>query len=253
MSRARELPSFWSTIDELAARDTNAGWGSSVRRLCELLPASWGYTLLALHDPDDPGPVAGWHVPAMLHPVPEFVPDRERIVAEWMAEFDLRAEPTLLENLRQAGTHRVLHKRSMMGEAELRQTPTFELWRRLGVGDELIGAHSLSPRCEVWFCFNRSGEDRFDEDDAKLLLRAIRGLGRMCRWLALSRGLLPGMAPLSDREQAALPLLLGPQPLKVCAGQVGMNPPAFRQLARSVYQKLGVTSRPELMALWLRS
>lgn len=120
----------------------------------------------------------------------------------------------------------------------------------LEVGSRICVAVPLAPDCETYVMLDRRPrEPDFTAKDAELVARALTGLTTHLRAAALGRGVLPLGRLLTPRERQVLDLLGAGPSEKEIAAALGLTVRSTHQIIVAVYRKLGVRSRPELMAL----
>jgi DNA-binding CsgD family transcriptional regulator len=83
-----------------------------------------------------------------------------------------------------------------------------------------------------------------------MVMAAMSGVGRR---LALAHGLVDARRPLTRRERETLHHLLVGRLEKQIAAAMGLSERTLHHHVTALYQKFGVQSRAELMALFLRS
>lgn len=88
---------------------------------------------------------------------------------------------------------------------------------------------------------------------ARALTRTLRGLADISARWCMSFGLLVGDGHLAPRLHQALTYLLTGLSEKEIAWEMDLSPASLHQYVVEIYRHLGVQSRAELMALWLRS
>lgn len=120
----------------------------------------------------------------------------------------------------------------------------------LEIGSRICVAVPLAPDCEAYAMLDRRPrEPTFTERDAELAAQAMTGLAIHLRAAALARGVLPLGRLLTPREREVLDHLGTGQSEKEIAAALGLTVRSTHQIVVAVYRKLGVRSRPELMAL----
>lgn len=124
------------------------------------------------------------------------------------------------------------------------------LLEALEIGSRICVAVPLAPDCEAYAILDRRPrEPDFTERDAELVAEAMSGLTIHLRAAALARGVLPLGRLLTPREREVLDHLGTGLSEKEIAAELGLTVRSTHQIVVAVYRKLGVRSRPELMAL----
>src|SRR5690606_34764831 len=97
----------------------------------------------------------------------------------------------------------------------------------------------------------RDRHARFTEAEANLAAATLRGLMWFHRQLLRDRGLLLVQSPLTPQERNVFTHLLSEKPIKQIAAAINLSPHTVGDHIKSIFRKYGVTSRTELMAIWL--
>ena len=162
-------------------------------------------------------------------------------------------DPQVVLSVENAGHSRVHLLRDAVSE-EAWQTHWMKQWlERQGVGERMVGAFTLSEESESYFLVDRPpGEAPFSEDDRNKYLELLTSFPRLHYWLFLERGLVkPAQRPLSPRERQILKLLIGPKPEKDLADELALSKGTVHNYISDIYKNYGVSSRYELVQLWL--
>jgi DNA-binding CsgD family transcriptional regulator len=110
----------------------------------------------------------------------------------------------------------------------------------------------VNERCESYFVFSRGAQrPRFSESERDALAYALRGLSWFHRHMVLFYGVLGSSAPLTATERGVLRHLLAGAADKGIAAELQVGVHGARKHVAALYEKFGVSSRAELMALWL--
>ncbi|AWV90890.1 helix-turn-helix transcriptional regulator [Bradymonas sediminis] len=179
---------------------------------------------------------------------------RDAIAADWMASTPNIFEDVLLKNV----------TRYMGKPGALCQTPErFDplVWRKsvlrdlfceTGITSRLTANQPVGESFDLTFGFDRIGRSEpFSVRDCQVLRVMLEHLGPLARSFGQQRGFLPGLKVLSPRERSVLRYLLGPLSEKEIAHELNLSTGWLHQVVVSIYRKLNVRSRPELMSIWL--
>ncbi len=243
----------WRLLLDLTARAAQEGNASPqeavrglVRGLAGPLNAYGEMTILAVRNLSAPAddPLRGFRAGAVLISGPGMRNPRlaERFLKDELVKDELARWLTA-----RAGQPRV-QRQSTAIEARWAETRTADFMRRVGHGDHLIAGCPLHRTVEVYVSFVRPvGAAPFDEHDQRLLTEALPVLRPWCERWAQVFGLFPGQTPLSRRERQAVGLLFSALSEKALAHELGLSVGTAHQYVVSIYRKLGVGSRQELL------
>ena len=229
------------------AEALDRNWQRIVALLLSATGAERGFVLVARQDPADANdPLDGWRPAALMYAPGPTVENEKKIVGAWRrVEDNLLNTPSVRAQVARAGKHRAhLFRDFPRGEAEQ------ELFDSLRIVDRMTAVHHISAHCEIYFGMDRR-EGEFSEEHRAWATIAMQSVGIVGRWTAISLGALPGMSPLTPRERSVLQRLLGPQAEAAIADSLGVSVGHAHQVVNSIYRKLAVRSRAELMSLWL--
>lgn len=123
-----------------------------------------------------------------------------------------------------------------------------------GIGERMVGAFHLSDVAESYFLLDRPPEaEPFTEQDKQRFVEELISFPRLHYWLFLERGLVqPAQRPFSPRERSVLRELMGPNSEQEIADQLKLSKGTMHNYVTDIYKNLGVSSRYELMQLWLQ-
>ncbi len=229
------------------ARELNAGVGIVLEHMQELFPDCVGWVCLSCRDDAS---AVGWEPISLLHC--DVKANRREIVELWFKERDLEQSPSAQLSLDGAGTVRAVRSRGRMTASEWDDSFVRTDLEVVGMRDRLVGGYPVGTHAELFIGLDKpmSCTDFTPEDEA-LLETVMHTLHQFARCLVTSFGILDGDRPFTKRERETLGHLLSGASEKQIAGELGLKRSSLHQLVVQVYRKLGVQSRPELMALWL--
>ena len=226
-------------------------------KLCELTESHNAFCVLALCNNENPtlplseDPLDGWRATESM----AFRGSQEErtIGFNYRDSFEYAKDEITVANVAQAGQHRAFLIEDLIGEDTPRDGMLFwELLKTLEIEDRIVGTHTLCPTVEFFIGLDRlEGSPHYTTRERDLLLEVMRGMRTLATRLFMSFGLLPGQESLTPREQTALHLLLDGLSEKEVGAAMGITPASAHQYAVSIYRKLGVNSRPQLLNLWL--
>lgn len=227
--------------------------------LCSLTDAHTAFSVISIKDNQNPtlqpkdDPLGGWRAKELI--IFRGSAEERMIGMDYMNSHDYLHDEATIANMKHAGKHRVHLIREFL---ELKEGMTRDdlhaqkLLDALGLGDRLVGAHALCPNAEFFIGLDRlQGYPLFDVRERDILFEVIRGMRPLVTRLFMSFGRLTGQTSLTPREQEALHFLLDGLSEKEVGEEMGITPASAHQYAVSIYRKLGVNSRAQLLNLWL--
>lgn len=234
-------------LDRVHASQLDDGVRVLLSRLLGVLDAATGWAVLACRDERA---AVGWSVRFSIYCGDRT--GRKEIVKRWLTERDMAASPSIALSLRDTGRFRAFRPRVEMGAEAWQACEVRSDLAALGMHDRVIGACPVRDDVEVYLGFDRAvSQPLFEAHDEATLRATVEAVQRTCRWLALSFGVLPQRATLSPREREVLGRLLTGASEKAIAAELDLTDGSVHQVVVRLFRKLGVSSRPELMALWL--
>ena len=150
--------------------------------------------------------------------------------------------------------------RELARQLRQRQMVTMEGFTclRIGAAEMPLGVIVLRPPLE-----DESGTEALAASHAAAIMaaelhseradRTLHTYARPATLLALAHGLIDARRPLTRRERETLHHLLVGRVEKQVAAAMGLSERTLHHHVTALYQKFGVQSRAELMALFLRS
>jgi DNA-binding CsgD family transcriptional regulator len=250
----RALAELSGELIELPAGDIDLAIHRAMEHLCDLVRAreafvGFGHACRR----DRRGQSDGWRVARVLYHGQ--TPDRLRLrQALEVPILNFVDDPLLRAMVEEGGAHRAHLRREIIDDAlwEKNAPALRELFRKLGIVDRLFAVHATTQRAAIFIGFDRGIEDdSFGPLERTLLLYSVHVLDWFWQRAARAHGLIGAAQPLSPRERECLKYLLGCEAEKAIASVLGLTDRTLHQYVVSLYRKLGVRSRAELMARWL--
>jgi DNA-binding CsgD family transcriptional regulator len=248
--QAAQIHEFWDTLGDLSSADPVGARTVLLERLCALIPADnamWaGVVRVSQGDGD---PLHGWRMPVItyLHPLPGI----DAAIRSYQQGLEAAPDSKSIAYHAGAGTFRV-HRVAELVSPEWFQGDFYRTVFRHGLEAEdmmFVGA-PVNEQVEAGLAFyRRSG--RFASEECALVEYSLRSLRWFQRSLLLGHGVLMADGPLTPVEQKVLEALLQGKSAKEIAAAVGQTVNTTNEYLRRIYRKYAVSSRPELMALWL--
>ncbi|MBI5496069.1 MAG: hypothetical protein HY904_13680 [Deltaproteobacteria bacterium] len=196
-----------------------------------------------------PGRVFGWSPGLFVHG--DEVAHRVEMTLDILRQRDFVEDDVTRDRMRAAGRVRVYVCRGYNQHSPLPDGLEGAILRRLRLADRMTVHIPLAPHVEGVLMVDRKRAPVFSPQDAWLAFTLQRYAVACLRSLARACGYLDAVAPLTPRERDVVRLLLTGQRERDVAHALGMTPSALHERVKEVYGKFQVTSRPELMALWL--
>lgn len=257
-SREHSVPAVWDKLADFDASRTNEALLFLLQRLKEISAADdavWVGVVRMVH-----GPSArrdhqrGWRGRVVVHL--EWTEQKRAVVAAAMkAQEHDGGVPSSIEMAKRAGTFRTLTLRELHDMDAFVHTEHYKTcFVPFGITDRLWSIFPVNEDCEVAFILDRMGRrPRFNAREKQLVSAVLRPLAWFHRTTMLAHGVNLGDARLAPRERDVCLKLLGAQPEKEIAADLGLTLATTRSYIQGIYRKFGVKGRAGLMALWLGS
>jgi DNA-binding CsgD family transcriptional regulator len=249
MSDARIYP-IWDGLVSFRPGQLEEATQYLMAQLCQLIRADHSVWAGALRRPDAPvaDPYGGWRSTAARLPLAG-APDRcDPTITMRTAE---APDPLSAALVRGAGTFRALRLCDAMSSEWLADAYA-QLEDPEEAIDGVLVAFPVHDYAESWFVFTRSPRlPRFSEHERELLGEALRGLRWFHRRLLLWHGIIPSRSLLTVTERRVLCHALDGASDKEVAVRLASGVHTTREHIAALYKKFGVSSRAELLALWL--
>lgn len=245
----RDLRRFLDEQRAIAATDLEARL-AHLASFVERHLGGYGPFVVLVEKCDEPSyqQVAGYRV-AHLRLLGDDAEKNLAIWREYVASEGYRDDAFTQAFMAGAGQCRALSFRDFTRRHPSRHSPTASLLREQDCVDRLSVALPF-PDGEVSLsCDRERGARAFSECEQELLMCVMSSLFDLGRYFSLSFG--RGARRLTPREREALIGLLRGLPEPEIAETMGLRPGSLHQYVVSIFRKLGVTSRSELMSLWL--
>lgn len=242
-----DIAQAWRRLAAIPPRDFDGLRDGLADEARALFAADWVALMVGVLEEDPNGPLDGWRAKLVENPHVD-----ARTFTEMAAA--MRAglyvhDPTVRRVVAGAGRSRVVTRDpGPLPEGPRPMRDKLDAW---GIRDQILGVVTLTPEVELYFAVTRLGDaPEFTADDVRLLQAFLDGTETPARHLARSYGLL-GPVPLTPRQRQAVSLLLRGLSEKEMAAEIGVSTSTAHEYVVEAYRKLGVRSRPELIALWM--
>lgn len=249
--RQLRLDAFWDGLADFGPSQMEDGRTYLLRELCALLGADnamWA-GVVRLNQPALDDPLGGWRMPLItyLHPLPNI----EETIREYQHSYDAGPDMKSVRYHAQGGKFRVMLMADLVDPGWFESEFYQKIFRRgMNAADVMFVGAPINADTEAGLAFYRT-ETLFNRDDCVMAERALRSLKWFHRQLLLGHGLLMADAPLTPVEQRVLQHVLQGKSAKEIATELDHSLNTTNEYVSRLYRKFGVTSRPELMALWL--
>lgn len=242
--------------DSIVAANLDQSWQELLQVLGKLIDASAGFVVVGERTLPEgrwsEDPILGWRPVAYMRGFGELSEEQLAAGQRWAkADANIFGAPSIRRQVEVAGRHRAHMHRHVVTREEWAASSERALFEALGVHDRMTGVHNVTPGLEVYFGFDRLKDKPFSEEDAGVLQQAMPLIGRPVRWILLSLGIGDGRTLLTPRERSVLRRLLAAEPEKAVAQELGLSTSYVHQVVHTLYQKLNVASRAELLRLWM--
>lgn len=254
-NEARErIHAMWDRVAELGATEVERALALMLGELTELVDAhyTWWMGALRLSELFVRDPVSGWRprVVYNLHPSPE----REYAKREHCRRIESgEIDPSVVENLRGAGTFRVNIMHEMLPETWFSSDYYQSLYKPFEMRDAIYVVTPVGDNVESWMAFERNGFDKplYGAYERELLAYAMQPMKWFHRQLILRQGVHLAEEPLTDSERRVLNGLLTEKTEQEIADELTLSQATVHTYCTRIYRKFGVRGRAGLTALWL--
>jgi DNA-binding CsgD family transcriptional regulator len=217
--------------------------------------AAWIGTIRFLRGPQAKKDLlSGWRTKAIAFHPPPLPKEAVRARAILKQRTSQPPSMTSIALAREAGEFRIHRLRDgFINFEEFSRTPHYTLYYTdMGISDRLWVGSPVSEEAESFVVFDRRGNGaRFTEEDAEFAGYVMRGLTWFQRQVLVSHGLPIVQSPLTAMERKVMQLLLTDMSERQIAEKLGHSPHTAHGHVKQIFRKLGVSTRPELMSIWL--
>jgi len=247
------IPALWDELADFDAARMDEARHHLLCGICELVGAcnaTWiGAVNLGEAAPRDP--VKGWRPRAVrqLH--------ADRLSKQKAKEqCDLleagQVDETTVRNVALAGRYRVNRLADLVPESWFEGAYYKNFYLGVGYRDAIWAGVPVTQDAEVYFGFFRGlDKEPFGTKETDVVAHALRGLRWFHRLQMLSEGIGAASAPLTPTEKRVLRgLLRGLTEMQIAEAN-SHSASTTHEYVKRVFRKYGVSSRPQLMALWL--
>lgn len=245
----RGIAHLWREAAELRVANPSELAASIVRGAMRVVGADDGYVILASRNEaltDDP--LNGWRVVRLFEPFA--CREKLSLVDEFAERQTYVVDERTVALVREAGTLRAHLRFDAIDEATWRSSPSRRLQEELGVRDQVVGAVPLGANLEMYLGLQSRSARAFDTADREALKQLLSGLVGPGLRLMHACG-MAGQGELTPREREVLEHLLDGLAEKEIASELTLSTRTVHHHVTSVYRKVGVHSRGELMGRWL--
>ncbi len=253
-AKQQRIQSLWDRLAVSGASKTDESLQYLLSELTDMLNAQSAFWLGAtkLVELDSQDPAGGWRPRSLVHL--HKTAEREAAAKEHTRRIESgHVDPSIIENLRHAGTFRVNIKHEMVPpdwyESEFYNT----LFEPRKIVDFIYGVMPISEDVESWIGIERCGDDQslFGEDERELLAHVLRPMKWYHRQVMLHHGVWLADEPLRQSERRVLKLLLTKMTEQEIADSLSLSPSTIHTYVVRICRKFNVRGRAGLTALWL--
>jgi DNA-binding CsgD family transcriptional regulator len=197
-------------------------------------------------------PLCGWRPSYIYHSDP--YPGANELRRRWAAYApNYLMDPHTQAVARGHGRHRTFLRPQLVDDLTWeRSHQVNEVLRPIGIGDRMVGVFNVAPDVEVFVGLDRSASEKpFGMREREVLRAAMERLAWFHRRVLRELKLIGAAQTLTPREQQILPLLLSGRLEKHIAEVMGLTVRTTHIYVQSIYRKLCVHSRAELISLWV--
>ena len=251
--KAAEVFRLW---DELSGFDAGQARESKLhllQRLCALTGAKNADWVGCVRLPDGPAddPLFGWRPYSLT--VLNSDKEIKRRIAEAFERMDVgHPDVTTTRNAELAGSYRVLLLSDLAPDGWFNGPAYREWYAAIDRRDSIWAAIPVNAEAELMLGLHRGfDQEPFTRADLRLASFCLRGLAWFYRQQMVSDGIGIASARLTPTEHRVLAGLLQGISEANIAHANGQSPHTTHDHVKRIFRKYGVSSRSELMALWL--
>lgn len=250
----QRIQSFWDTLADNSASNIDETLQYLLSEVTELLNGQNAFWLgtTRLGELDSRDPAGGWRPRSLVHQ--HRTAERDAMVKEHTSRIESgNVDPSIIENLRHAGSFRVNIKHEMVPpdwyESEFHNT----LFKPHNIVDVIYGVMPISEDVESWIGIERNGDGQsfFGEEERELLGYVLRPTKWFHHQIMLHHGVWLADEPLRQSERRVLKLLLTQMTEQEIAASLSLSPSTVHTYVVRICRKFGVRGRGGLIALWL--
>lgn len=249
----RRIFGLWDELADFDVTRVEEARNHLLAGICALIGAGNANWIGALRmgEPQPGDPVQGWR-PRAIHYLHRDV-QTEKMARQQGALLEAgQVDETTIANVAGAGRYRVNLLGELVSEAWFEGSYYKTIYLAFGIRDAIWAGIPINEDAESYFGFFRGLDDaRFGAREKATVDYALRGLRWFHRQQMLGEGLSLASAPLTPLERKVLHGLLHGRAAKDIAAALGQSDHTTREYVKRLLRKYGVSSRAELMALWL--
>lgn len=244
---------LWDELSAFGAGEAAASKQHLLTRLCALVGAKNADWIGCVRMPDGPpdDPLFGWRPRSLsvLHPDKEI----EQRIGAAFDQMDIgRPDVTTTRNAELAGSYRVLMLQDLAPDGWFQERAYREFYVAIDRLDSIWAAIPVNAEAELFLGLHRGfDQPAFTRAEARLVNFALRGLSWFYRQQMISDGIGIASSSLTPKEHKVLAGLLKGLSESNIAHDIGQSPHTTHDHVKRIFRKYGVSSRSELMALWL--
>ena len=248
----QEVVELLHAVSNVPAYDLEGLLEVLAHRLARLGDASKCTLLVGMKDsalPED-DPLGGWRVRQAR--VPHGTEEHQAALDALVRAELYTTDPHTIATTRGTGHVRASLRADCCTPEEWAGSLSERYFDSIGVRDHLVAARPVTDDTELYAVLMRFEARPFGPRDRDRLAMAMGYLEAPARRIAYSFG-SPKGSLLSPRERETLSWLLRGLSEKEISAEMGLAVRTVHEYVVGVYRKIGVRSRPELMARWLEA
>lgn len=247
------IHTLWDELADFNAARVEEARNHLLGRICELIGAhnaSW-IGAVRLGEPEPADPVKGWRPRAVRQLRSDRLFDQKAKEQCDLLEAG-QVDETTVRNVDLAGGYRVNRLIDLMPASWFEGAYYRTFYLGLGYRDAIWAGVPVNEDAEVYFGFLRGlDQEPFGTMEKDVVAHALRGLRWFHRLQLLGEGIGAASAPLTPTERRVLQGLLRGLTEKQIAQANAHSAYTTHEYVKRVFCKYGVSSRPQLMSLWL--
>lgn len=252
-SERDQIHELWDSLAEIPMSPPEKPIKILFQRLTSLLGSQRGMLIMAVKLADAPinDPLAGWR-PRTYTSVERIGNNPKYVTVESNTIKQVDYDESTRNHALNAGRFRATLLSDHVSPQYFDSEFYYKHYLRRGINDRMFVVLPINDYIESYFIFDRIEDNvRFTCHELNLAVYALRSLSWLVRTVSRCFGHIRANEILTPKEREILGYLLAGNSDKRIARLVDQAPNTTHQHIATLFRKFGVTSRTQLMSLWM--